>query len=62
MISIANKWGFALERWLCRMSCILEKKPGSSLTETMRAIVLLEADYNKGIKEMFGMRMLAIAR
>ena len=62
MISIANKWGFALERWLRGMTCMMEKKPGITLIEKLRAIVLLEADYNKGIKEMFGMRMLAIAR
>ena len=62
MITIANKYGIALERWLSGMSCMLEKKPGVALIEKLRAIVLLEADYNKAIKEMFGMRMLNLAR
>ena len=51
-----------MERWLRVVSCMLEKKQGVALIEKLRAIVLLEADYNKGIKEMFGMRMLALAR
>ena len=62
IITTANKYGITLERWLCGLTCMLEKKPGVSLIEKLRAIVLLEADYNKAIKEMFGMRMLMLAR
>ena len=62
MLSTAYKWGFSLERWTNGISCMLEKKIGVALIEKLRAIVLLEADYNKGIKEIFGTRMLNSAR
>lgn len=62
IVTTANKHGITLERWRNGMTCMLEKKPGVALIEKLRAIVLLEADYNKAIKEMFGMRMLNSAR
>ena len=52
--TIALKQGFALNRWMSSFSCMLEKKPWVSLIEKLRAILLMEADFNKGISKKAG--------
>ena len=41
---------------------MLEKKPGCTLIQKLRAILLMEADFNHSNKEVFGFRMLENAR
>ena len=41
---------------------MLEKKPGVTLIEKLRAILLMEADVNASYKEIFGNRMLDVVR
>ena len=59
---IAVRWGFGLERWGKGLSCMLEKKPGCTLIEKLRAILLMEADFNFKNGTLYGNRMLDVAR
>ena len=45
-----------------RLSCMLKQKPGASLAEKLRPIALLEASYNKDIKELSGNKMVEVVR
>ena len=40
----------------------MEKKPGVTLIERLRAILLMEADSNASYKEIFGNRVLNVVR
>ena len=60
--TISIKSGFALDSSMYGISCMLEEKPRVSLIEKLRAILLLEADFNKGIKEIFGNCILKLVR
>ena len=41
---------------------MLEKKPGVTLIEKLRAILLMEADFNASYQEVFGYCMLDVVR
>jgi hypothetical protein len=59
---IALRKGYSPSRWECALSCMLEKVAGCSLVEKMRAILLMEADFNFMNKMIVGDRMLNNAR
>ncbi len=61
-ISLALKNGFALERWINGLSVMLKKMFGVRLVSKLRAILLMEADFNTINKEVYGVRMLDEAR
>jgi hypothetical protein len=57
-VSLARKKGIALERWSKGLSVMLEKKFGVRLVSKLRAILLMEADFNAMNKEVYGVWML----
>jgi hypothetical protein len=57
-VSLALKKGIALERWLNGLSVMLEKMFGVRLVSKLRAILLMEADFNAMNKEVYGVWML----
>ncbi len=61
-VSLALKKGIALERWSNGLSVMLEKKFRVRLVSKLRAIFLMEADFNVMNKEVYGVRMLEEAR
>ncbi len=61
-ISLALKKGIALEQWSNGLSVMLEKVIGVRLVSKLRAILLMEADFNAMNKEVYGVRMLEEAR
>ena len=56
--TICLKRGFALDRWERGLSCMLEKLAGCCLLDKLRAILLMEADFNANNKIIYGTRML----
>ena len=54
--------GLALERWAQGLSVMLRKLFGCSLITKLRAILLMEADFNGVNKTVYGIRMLKQAR
>ena len=50
--------GLAVERWSRGLSVMLEKIFGCTLVNKLRAILLMEADFNFANKTIFGNRML----
>ncbi len=61
-VLLALKKGIALERWSKGLSVMLEKMFGVRLVSKLRAILLMEADFNAMNKEVYGVRMLDNAR
>ena len=61
-VLLALKQGIALERWSNGLSVMLEKMFGVRLVSRLRAILLMEADFNAMNKKVYGVRMLANAR
>jgi hypothetical protein len=61
-ILLALKKGIALERWSNGLSLMLEKIFGVHLVSKLRAILLMEADFNAMNKEVYGVWMLEEAR
>ena len=61
-VSICSLYGFPLERWKQGLTCILEKLPGNCLVTKLRAILLMEADFNANNKIIFGERMMDVVR
>ena len=61
-VSLALKKGIALERWSNGLSVILKKIFGVRLVSKLRAILLMEVDFNTMNKEVYGVRMLDNAR
>lgn len=53
--------GTPLERWCIGLSVMLEKKPGVIEVDKLRAILLMEADFNFANHLYFGRRMKAAA-
>ena len=51
-----------LARWEKGLSVMLEKMLGCTFLTKLRAILLMEADFNHSNKEIFGFRMLENAR
>ena len=60
--SICSTYGIALRRWTEGLTCILEKSPGNCLVTKLRAILLMEADFNANNKIIFGDRMMEVVR
>ena len=60
--NIALKVGFSLDHWSRGLSVMLEKKPGVTIIEKLRAILFMESDSNASYKEIFGNRMLDVVR
>ncbi len=61
-ISLALKKGIVLGRWENGLSVMLEKMFGVRLVSKLRAILLMEADFNAMNKEVYDVRMLEEAR
>ncbi len=61
-VSLALKKGIALEQWSNGLSVMLEKTFGVRLVSKLRAILLMEVDFNAMSKEVYGVRMLDMAR
>jgi hypothetical protein len=61
-VLLALKKGIALERWSNGLLVMLEKMFGVRLVSKLRAILLMEADFNAINKEVNGVRMLDTAR
>lgn len=59
---MALQKGYSPSRWERALSCMLEKIAGCSLVEKMRAILLMEADFNFMNKMIVGDRLLNNAR
>ena len=60
--SLIVQTGAGPERWARGLSVMLEKIAGVALVNKLRAILLLEADFNFCNKLIFGHRMLDLAR
>merc|ERR1711966_529032 len=60
--SIALRRGISLSRWSYGLSVMLEKEVGCTLLQHLRAILLMEADFNFTNKIVYGVRMLDNAR
>ena len=56
--SIALHHGIALSRWKSGLCVMIEKSPGVKLLSKLRALLLMEADFNAANKIIFGQRMM----
>jgi hypothetical protein len=61
-VSVILAHAIQLERWSCRLSVMLEKTLGVTLVSRLRAILLMEADFNASNKIIYGVRMTRNAR
>lgn len=61
-LSIITKTGSVPERWAQGLNVMLEKVAGIALVTKLRAILLMEADFNYRNKLIFGQRMMDLAR
>jgi hypothetical protein len=61
-ILLALRKGIALERWSNGLSVMFEKMFRVCLVSKLRAILLMEVDFNAMNKEVYGVRMLEEAR
>ena len=61
-LSLISQTGSAPDRWARGLSVMLEKIAGVALVTKLRAILLMEADFNYHNKLIFGKRMLDLAR
>ena len=61
-ITLISRTGCPPERWICGLTVMLEKIAGLALVSKLRAILLMEADFNMHNKLIFGKRMLDRAR
>ena len=57
-IESAFSRGYPLQRWTRGLSCMLEKEEGVIKVDKLRAILLLEADFNFATKLLVGKRMV----
>ena len=55
---VASKSGIQLQRWAKGLTVMLEKIEGNTKVDKLRAILLMEADFNKINKLLFGHRMI----
>ena len=60
-IELAFATGTPLDRWIIGLSVMLEKKPGVIDVDKLRAILLMEADFNFANHLFFGKRLRASA-
>lgn len=61
-LSIITRTGSAPDRWARGLNVMLEKVAGIALVTKLRAILLMEADFNYHNKLIFGRRMMDLAR
>ena len=61
-MSVALRRGVFLGRWEKGLSVMLENILGCTFLTKLRAILLIEVDFNHLNKEIFGFRMLENAR
>ena len=61
-ITLISRTGCPPERWSYGLTVMLEKIAGLALVNKLRAILLMEADFNFHNKLIFGRRMLNAAR
>ena len=61
-LSLTTLTGASPERWARGLSVMLEKIAGVAMVNKLRAILLLEADFNFCNKLIFGRRMINMAR
>ena len=61
-LSLITNIGAAPERWSRDLSIMLEKTAGVALVTKLRAILLMEADFNCHNRLIFGDRMMKLAR
>jgi hypothetical protein len=59
IINLPVSWGFSPNRWQTIVNAMLEKVAGKPLLHKLRAIHILEADYNLALKIIFGRRLMA---
>ena len=57
-VEIACSRGYSCSRWQAGLSAMLEKKAGIIQVDKLRAILLMEADFNFANKLIFGSRMM----
>jgi hypothetical protein len=55
---LAFSYGCSIERWQRGLQALLEKLAGCTAVEKLRAILLLEADFNFATKLFLGFRMM----
>ena len=60
-LTLISQTGSAPKRWARGLSVMLEKVAGVALVTKLRAILLMEADFNFHNKLIFGKRMLDLA-
>ena len=58
MSTIATATGYSFDRWQNGLTVLLEKKEGLRIIQKLRAILLMEADFNMVNKIMIGDRMI----
>ena len=61
-MSLITKIGSAPEKWARGLSVMLDKNAGVALVTKLRAILLMEADFNFHNTLIFGTRMLDLTR
>ena len=61
-ISFVTRTGCAPDRWGIGLTVLLEKVAGVALVHKLRAILLMEGDYNMHNRLIFGSRMMECAR
>jgi hypothetical protein len=61
-VSVTLAHAIQLERWSCGLSVMLEKTLGVTLVTKLRAILLMEGDFNATNKIVYGSRMIQMAR
>lgn len=59
LIETTYNAGLPLQQWKFALVCLLEKMKGIIRVDTLRAILLLEADFNGANKNFFGHRMVS---
>jgi hypothetical protein len=60
-VDITINSGYSPKRWQKGLTVMLEKKQGVILVSKLRAILLMEADFNFAHKTIFGCRMMHFA-
>ena len=58
MSTIVTATGYSFDRWQNGLTVLLEKKEGLRIIQKLRAILLMEADFNMVNKIMVGDRMI----
>jgi hypothetical protein len=61
-VDMAVNSGFSPKQWQRGLTVMLEKKQGVILVNKLRAILLMEADFNYANKTIFGRRMMFFAK